>query len=162
MKSIFDLNPYESLVSKDDLKELILSFFKSDEAIFEIFTVNGWNTDNPQDYVINSLFIEWCIIFKMELPIDKKIFEKLTLEQLIEIFRNIDKNFQNFLQEYIYSEDCGWKYYENNKTFNKKLTKYIHAYCKEDNITFKKHNDIFVKMHFDQEVVTGNNNENWK
>ncbi|MDK2819425.1 MAG: hypothetical protein KFW07_01170 [Mycoplasmataceae bacterium] len=96
----------------------------------------------------------------MKLPIEQNTFGKLTLEQLIEIFVNIDKNFHNFLQEYISSQNSDLKYYENNKTFNIRLGNYIHAYCKENNITFKKHNDIFFKMHFDQEVVTGNKNEN--
>jgi hypothetical protein len=58
VKSIFDLNPYESLVSKDDLKNSILQFFKYDESIFEIFTVDGFNSNNPQDSVPASGFIE--------------------------------------------------------------------------------------------------------
>ena len=159
MKSIFDLNPYESLVSKADLKNSILLFFKSDKTIFEIFVVQGWHTSQPQALVNASCFIEWCIQSKMKLPIDKNIFDKLTLEQLIEIFRNIDKNFQYFLKEYILEEGESWEYYENTKVLNKSLSNSLVIYCKENNITWKKYRDIFVKMHFNQEVVVANNNK---
>ena len=32
-------------------------------------------------------------------------------------------------------------------------------YCKENNITWGKHHDIFVKMHFKQEMIVANNNK---
>jgi hypothetical protein len=89
----------------------------------------------------------------MEIPIGKNTFDKLTLEQLIEIFRNIERNFQSFLQEYISEEGDGGEYYKNKKVLNKRLSNFLRSYCKENNITWGEYRDIFVRMHFNQQVV---------
>ena len=129
--SIFDLKLQED---KEELRDKILEYLSSDNLVYRSLYFMGLYPDIP---VNNNVSIKEIVNFYLlneGIPISINNLNKLSLYQLIELFINVENNFDSLIEKY--KKEHGWRKNNNeNKTpLDGYLSNCINSFLKESNI----------------------------
>ena len=132
--SIFDLSLEED---KEELRDKILECLSSDNLVYQSLYFMGLYQDIP---VNNNVSIKEIVNFYLlneGIPISINNLNKLSLYQLIELFINVENNFDSLIEKY--KKEQGWRKNDNeNKTpLDRYLINCINSFLKEFNIKIK-------------------------
>lgn len=131
--SIFDLSLQED---KEQLRDKILECLSSDNIVYQSLYFMGLYQDIP---VNNNVSIKEIVNFYLlneGIPISINNLNKLSLYQLIELFINVENNFDSLIEKY--KKEQGWKIDDEKKIpLNQYLINCINSFLKEFNIKIK-------------------------
>lgn len=131
--SIFDLSLQED---KEELRDKILECLSSDNIVYQSLYFMGLYQDIP---VNNNVSIKEIVNFYLlneGIPISINNLNKLSLYQLIELFINVENNFDSLIEKY--KKEQGWKIDDEKKIpLNQYLINCINSFLKEFNIKIK-------------------------
>lgn len=135
--SIFNLSLQEN---KEELRDKILKYLSSDNLVYRSLYFMGLYQDIP---VNNNVIIKEIVNFYLlneGIPISINNLNKLSLYQLIELFINVENNFDSLIEKY--KKEQGWKIDDEKKIpLNGYLNNCINSFLKESNIKKIKSKD---------------------